>query len=50
MVPMEKRMGLLGSGVGLGLRHLALALAVCQRSTGGSLGSVGPLWSFQGPL
>ncbi len=48
MVPMEKWVGLLGSGVGPGLRHLALA--VCPGSTGGSLGSVGPLWSFQGPL
>ncbi len=50
MVPTEKRVGLLGSGVGLGLRHLAPSLAVCPRSTGGSLGSVGPLCSFQGPL
>ncbi len=50
MVPMEKRVVLLGLGVGPGLRHLALSLAVCPGSTEGSLGSVGPLWSFQGPL
>ncbi len=50
MVPMEKRVGLLGLGVGPGLRHLSLSLAVCPGSTGGILGSVGPLCSFQGPL
>ncbi len=50
MVPMEKRVGLLGLGVGPGLRHLPLSLAVCPGSTGGILGSVGPLCSFQGPL
>ncbi len=44
MVPMEKRVGLLGLGVGPGLRHLALSLAVCPRSTG----AVWVLWGLSG--
>ncbi len=51
MVPMEKTGGVVRfRGGSRSQAHLSLSLAVCPGSTGGILGSVGPLCSFQGPL